>query len=150
MVDQHSGISLTELEQSILETIEADGENAEAGSAPVADADTSSFMLDDDADEANDADTLSPLGARQSRYTGVDHHSNHPPRKISASLFTNNRDSTSNRPRASTETSVRLSGGERRTFFYLIYMEYLSNQTLTCPTRPKPPGIQITTLDIKA
>lgn len=46
MVDQHSGVSLTELEQSILETIEADAENAGAGPDAVADADTSSFILD--------------------------------------------------------------------------------------------------------
>ncbi|GJJ78873.1 hypothetical protein EMPS_11232 [Entomortierella parvispora] len=104
MVDQHSGVTLTELEQSILETIEADGENAEAGLAPAADVDTSSFMLDDDADGA---DTLSPLGVHQARYTGGDHHSSHAPRKNSASLFTSNRDSTSTRPRASTETLTK-------------------------------------------
>ncbi|KAG0348818.1 p24 complex component [Podila humilis] len=44
--DQHSGVSLTELEQSILETIEADTDNVDTGYDPVADADTSSFMLD--------------------------------------------------------------------------------------------------------
>ncbi|KAF9152969.1 hypothetical protein BG015_004366 [Linnemannia schmuckeri] len=46
MVDQHSGVSLAELEQSILETIEADAENTGARLDAVADADTSSFILD--------------------------------------------------------------------------------------------------------
>ncbi|KAI1314942.1 hypothetical protein EDD11_001527 [Mortierella claussenii] len=51
MVDQHSGVSMSQLEQSIMETIEADTENGDK----VQDADTSSFMLDDDlaADDAS-------------------------------------------------------------------------------------------------
>ncbi|KAF9930501.1 hypothetical protein FBU30_000395 [Linnemannia zychae] len=43
MVDQHSGVSLAQLERSILETIEAD---TGVGMDAVADADTSSFILD--------------------------------------------------------------------------------------------------------
>ncbi|KAF9213015.1 hypothetical protein BGZ59_006014 [Podila verticillata] len=51
MVDQHSGVSLTQLEQSILETIEADAEHVSA-EYDVADADTSSFILDGDVESS--------------------------------------------------------------------------------------------------
>ncbi|KAG0361141.1 hypothetical protein BGZ54_009220 [Gamsiella multidivaricata] len=69
MVDQHSGVSLTQLELSILETIEADTENADAGYDAIADADTSSFMLD------NDTDTSVVPSSRQARYAREEVHS---------------------------------------------------------------------------
>ncbi|KAG0054168.1 hypothetical protein BGZ83_011864 [Gryganskiella cystojenkinii] len=105
MVDQHSGVSLSALEQSILETIEADGENVDERSVPIADADTSSFMLDED----DDADTLSPLGARQARYIGADHLAKQAPKKTSTSTTKGSPQSSYSRPRASTESLSKTS-----------------------------------------
>ncbi|KAF9330453.1 hypothetical protein BG006_006578 [Podila minutissima] len=74
MVDQHSGVSLTQLEQSILETIEADGEHVDAG-YDVADADTSSFILDGDVESSfsphQQKHDKEPLGSRGLRSAPV-------------------------------------------------------------------------------
>ncbi|CAO3568290.1 unnamed protein product [Mortierella alpina] len=104
MVDQHSGVSLAELEQSILGTIEADAENLEAGYDAAIDADTSSFMLDDDA-----VSSIAPLPAH-----GQHRREDYPTRErvagISAAVASSFRFSPQRlapRPRASTETAVR-------------------------------------------
>ncbi|KAF9998733.1 hypothetical protein BGZ79_007604 [Entomortierella chlamydospora] len=111
MVDQHSGVSLTQLEKSILETIEADAENGETGYGAIADADTSSFMLDDDTE---------PSGAppsHQSRLVREDNMSKE--QKIgntsatAQTLFKNSLQPASSRPRASTEISTRRLGSNQ-------------------------------------
>lgn len=101
MVDQHSGVSLTELEQSILETIEADAENAGAGAGleAVADADTSSFILD--------GGTESPQAPYPHQHRSV--REDFSMREQKHSSLTTGKGSpraSSSRPRASTETSV--------------------------------------------
>ncbi|KAG0084989.1 hypothetical protein BGZ93_006607 [Podila epicladia] len=74
MVDQHSGVSLTQLEQSILETIEADAEHVDAG-YDVADADTSSFILDGEVESSfsphQQKHEKEPLGSRSLRSAPV-------------------------------------------------------------------------------
>ncbi|KAF8981066.1 hypothetical protein BGZ46_003303 [Entomortierella lignicola] len=109
MVDQHSGVSLTQLEQSILETIEADAENGDAGYGAVADADTSSFMLDDD-----DAESSSAQLPHQSRFVREDNASREQRiSNVSASVSTslkNSPQSISSRPRAFTEISAKRPG----------------------------------------
>lgn len=74
MVDQHSGVSLTQLEQSILETIEADAEHVDAG-YDVADTDTSSFILDGDVESSfsphQQKHDKEPLGSRRLRSAPV-------------------------------------------------------------------------------
>ncbi|KAF9571627.1 hypothetical protein EC968_000367 [Mortierella alpina] len=108
MVDQHSGVSLAELEQSILGTIEADAENLEAGYDAAIDADTSSFMLDDDG-----VSSIAPLPAQ-----GQHHREDYPTREratgvsVSAAVASSFRFSPQrlvSRPRASTETAARES-----------------------------------------
>lgn len=105
MVDQHSGVSLAELEQSILGTIEADAENLEAGYDAAIDADTSSFMLDDDG-----VSSIAPLPAH-----GQHHREDYPTRERAtgmsvsaavASSFKLSPQRLAPRPRASTETAV--------------------------------------------
>ncbi|OAQ33570.1 hypothetical protein K457DRAFT_857949 [Linnemannia elongata AG-77] len=105
MVDQHSGVSLTELEQSILETIEADAENAGAGAGleAVADADTSSFILD--------GGTESPQAPYPHQHRSV--REDFSMREQKHSSLTTGKGSpraSSSRPRASTETSTKRSG----------------------------------------
>ncbi|KAF9345435.1 hypothetical protein BGX26_003128, partial [Mortierella sp. AD094] len=111
MVDQHSGVSLTQLEQSILETIEADAENGETGYGAIADADTSSFMLDDDAEPS------STPPSHQSRFVREENTSRE--QKISntsataQTLFKSSPQSASSRPRASTEISAKRPGSNQ-------------------------------------
>ncbi|KAF9391839.1 hypothetical protein BGX21_011175 [Mortierella sp. AD011] len=111
MVDQHSGVSLTQLEKSILETIEADAENGETGYGAIADADTSSFMLDDDAEPSG-----APL-SHQSRLVREDNTSKE--QKIgntsamAQTLFKSSLQPASSRPRASTEISTRRLGSNQ-------------------------------------
>ncbi|KAF9983660.1 hypothetical protein BGZ75_004877 [Mortierella antarctica] len=106
MVDQHSGVSLAELEQSILGTIEADAENLEAGYDAAIDADTSSFMLDDDG-----MSSIAPLPAH-----GQHHREDYPTRERAAGMsvsaavassFKFSPQRLAPRPRASTETAVK-------------------------------------------
>lgn len=85
MVDQHSGVSLTQLEQSILETIEADAEHV-GGEYDVADADTSSFILDGDVESS-----FSP------------HHQKHAKESGSWDLNSAPVSTSMSRPRAATE-----------------------------------------------
>ncbi|KAF9192407.1 hypothetical protein BGZ50_008538 [Haplosporangium sp. Z 11] len=105
MVDQHSGVSLTQLEQSILETIEAEAENTEMGYEVAADADTSSFMLDDDPEAS-----IERL-IHQRHISGDEQLSKE--RKSGAtsagpsSIFKSSPDVVLSRPRASTEVSSR-------------------------------------------
>ncbi|KAG0232070.1 hypothetical protein BGX31_005298 [Mortierella sp. GBA43] len=98
MVDQHSGGSLTQLERSILETIEADVENA-----VIDDADTSSFMLDDDADQLAASPCL-PLhfttGKRYPQKSTTASSST-----VSLALPKSSPSSIPSRPRASSEVS---------------------------------------------
>ncbi|KAG0262823.1 hypothetical protein BG011_009654 [Mortierella polycephala] len=110
MVDQHSGVSLTQLEQSILETIEA--ENTEMGYEAAADADTSSFVLDDNPG----ASIERPL--HQRHISGEEQLSRE--RKSGAtsagtsSIFKSSPNLASSRPRASTEVSVKKAGSTQR------------------------------------
>jgi len=100
MVDQHSGVSLAQLERSILETIEADAESAGAA----VDADTSSFMLDDDAEPSQ----ASPL--HQQHFVGHRYpYGKSVANGSTASLaqFKSSPRSAPSRPRASSEVSVR-------------------------------------------
>ncbi|KAF9122364.1 hypothetical protein BGW39_009789 [Mortierella sp. 14UC] len=101
MVDQHSGVSLAELEQSILETIEADAENAGAGHDAIADADTSSFILDGGIESPQ-----APF-SHQQRSMRDDFSMREP--KYSATAKESPQ-ASSTRPRASTETSSKRSG----------------------------------------
>ncbi|KAG0292146.1 hypothetical protein BGZ98_002708 [Dissophora globulifera] len=111
MVDQHSGVSLTQLEQSILETIGADAENGDTGYDVVADADTSSFMLDDEPDH------LSPLSnqprfGRENVFSRDGKSESIASTSILGSLKTST-NSTVSRPRASTE-SIQRSGSTQQ------------------------------------
>lgn len=101
MVDQHSGVSLTELEQSILETIEADAENAGAGLDAVADADTSSFILDGGTESPQAPYAHQHRSLREEFSMREQKHSSSAAAKGSPQV-------SSSRPRASTETSVRI------------------------------------------
>ncbi|KAF9946984.1 hypothetical protein BGZ70_002933 [Mortierella alpina] len=104
MVDQHSGVSLAELEQSILGTIEADAENLEAGYDAAIDADTSSFMLDDDA-----VSSIAPLPAHD-QHRREDYPTREGAAGISAAVASSFKFSPQRlapRPRASTETAVK-------------------------------------------
>ncbi|KAF8931406.1 hypothetical protein BGZ58_007656 [Dissophora ornata] len=113
MVDQHSGVSLSQLEQSILETIEADAENGDAGYDTVADADTSSFILD------GGAESIAPL-SQQPRFAREDiglrdqKAANTSTMSILPS-FKSSPQSTLSRPRASTEVSAKRSGTAQHT-----------------------------------
>ena len=106
MVDQHSGVSLAELEQSILGTMEADAENLEAGYDAAIDADTSSFMLDDDG-----VSSIGPLPAhgqhRREDYPTRERTSGMSVSAAVASTFKLSPQRLAPRPRASTETEVR-------------------------------------------
>ncbi|KAF9540213.1 hypothetical protein EC957_004572 [Mortierella hygrophila] len=103
MVDQHSGVSLAELEQSILETIEADAENAGAGLDAVADADTSSFILD--------GGTESPQALYPHQHRSLHEDFSMREQKHSSSATAKGSPQAgSSRPRASTETSTKRSG----------------------------------------
>ncbi|KAF9359357.1 hypothetical protein BGX34_008417 [Mortierella sp. NVP85] len=100
MVDQHSGVSLAQLERSILETIEADAESAGA----VVDADTSSFILDDDAEPSQ----VSPL--YQQHFVGHRYpYGKSVANGSTASLaqFKSSPRSAPSRPRASSEVSMK-------------------------------------------
>ncbi|KAF9115666.1 hypothetical protein BGX27_006910, partial [Mortierella sp. AM989] len=103
MVDQHSGVTLTQLEQSILETIEADAEYGDTGYDAIADADTSSFMLDDDAEPST-----APL-FHQSKFVRKENTPRE--QKLSSTSVTasvlakSSPQSASSRPRASTGIS---------------------------------------------
>jgi len=100
MVDQHSGVSLTELEQSILETIEADAEYIGAGNE-AADADTSSFILDGGTESPQ-----APL-PHQHRSVRDDLSMREQQKRISSAIGKGSPQASSSRPRASTEVSVR-------------------------------------------
>ncbi|KAF9404773.1 hypothetical protein BGZ94_003950 [Podila epigama] len=98
MVDQHSGVSLTELEQSILETIEADVEHADTGYDAVGDADTSSFILDGDV---------------ESSFSSF--HQHYPKRSPIPKSSKHTVPSSKSRPRASTEVAEhQLTGSSAR------------------------------------
>jgi hypothetical protein len=101
MVDQHSGVSLKELEQSILETIEADAENAGAGLDTVADADTSSFILD--------GGTESPQAPYPHQHRSLrEDYSMRERKHTSSAAAKGSPQASSSRPRASTEVSVNI------------------------------------------
>ncbi|KAG0289208.1 hypothetical protein BGZ96_007184 [Linnemannia gamsii] len=103
MVDQHSGVSLAELEQSILETIEADAENAGAGPDAVADADTSSFILDGGIE--------SPQAPYPHQHRSLHEDYSMQERKHNSSATSKGSPQTSSsRPRASTGASTKRSG----------------------------------------
>lgn len=101
MVDQHSGTLLTQLERSIIETIEADVETADA----IVDIDTSSSMLDDDGEalSASPSPLLRFVGGKRYPYGKTVANSSTvslaPPPKSSPH-------SAPSRPRASSEVSV--------------------------------------------
>ncbi|KAK3837008.1 MAG: hypothetical protein JOS17DRAFT_427907 [Linnemannia elongata] len=98
MVDQHSGVSLAELEQSILETIEADAENVGAGLDAVADADTSSFILDGGIESPQAPYPHQHRSLREDFSMREQKHS-------SLAITKGSPKASSSRPRASTETS---------------------------------------------
>ncbi|KAF9432155.1 hypothetical protein BGZ76_011188 [Entomortierella beljakovae] len=99
MVDQHSGVSLSQLERSILETIEADVENVDtAGFDAVADADTSSFILD------GDVEPIIEQPPHQTRYVREDQKTSSNIPTNSSSVFKSSLHPSSSRPRASTES----------------------------------------------
>ncbi|KAG0274691.1 hypothetical protein BGZ95_009558, partial [Linnemannia exigua] len=103
MVDQHSGVSLAELEQSILETIEADAENAGVGHDAIADADTSSFILD--------GGTESPQAPLSHQHRSIhDDFTMREPKHPTSITAKGSPQTSSSRPRASTEVSSKRSG----------------------------------------
>ncbi|KAG0202538.1 hypothetical protein BGX28_004985 [Mortierella sp. GBA30] len=108
MVDQHSGVSLAELEQSILGTIEADTENLEAEYEAAIDADTSSFMLDNDGESS-----VAPLPMhRQNHPEAYPTRQRNPGMSSTTTSMPLNLSPqrTVSRPRASTETTAKRPG----------------------------------------
>ncbi|KAG0211300.1 hypothetical protein BGX33_004398 [Mortierella sp. NVP41] len=105
MVDQHSGVSLAQLEQSILDTMEADAENAGAGARhdAVADADTSSFILDGGIESPQAPLPHQQRSIRDDFSIGEQKHS-------SLAAARGSPQTGSSRPRASTEVSAKRSG----------------------------------------
>ncbi|KAF9918442.1 hypothetical protein BX616_008773 [Lobosporangium transversale] len=98
MVDQHSGATLTQLERSILETIEADAENGDLGYNAVANGDTSSFILDDNTEHL-------PRLTKEDQFIMGQKASNVP--SAISSTFKSSSLMAASRPRASTESVVK-------------------------------------------